>query len=133
MAKSAPMPDVLVMGEHPSAYLCAALLRQKGGLDVLHTTLPHEHPPDRLITINPEFFDLHKLLEPLRKKLKLTAVWGLQFIGDDANLVSEPHRDKSAAAYVGTYREVRAAMEKVASSEGVRCVKPKTIEVAHAD
>src|SRR5687768_2715435 len=100
MAKSAPVPDVLVMGEHPAAYFCAALLRQKGTLNVLHATLPHEQPPDRLVTINPEFFTLHKLLEPLKKKLKLTAVWGVQFLGDDATAVSEPHRDKSAAAYV---------------------------------
>ncbi len=121
------------MGEHPAAYLCAALLRQKGGVEVVHATLPHEHPPDRLITINPRFFDLHKLIEPLRKKLKLTPIWGLQFIGDDATLVSEPHRDKSAAAHVTTYRDVRSAMEKLAAAEGVRCVKPKTVEVLHAD
>jgi flavin-dependent dehydrogenase len=133
MPKQAPVPDVLVMGEHPAAYFCAALLRQKGALEVLHATLPHEHPPDRLVTINPEFFTLHKLLEPLRKRLKLTSVFGLQFLGDEANLVSEPHRDKSASAYVTTYRDVRAALEKVAGAEGVRCVKPKTVEVLHAD
>jgi hypothetical protein len=127
------MPDVIVMGEHPAAYLCALLLRQKGALNVVHATLPHEHPPDRLVTINPEFFDLHKVLEPLKKKLKLSAVWGLQFVGDDASLISEPHRDKSVAAYVGTYRDVRAALEKLACVEGVRCVKPKSVEVVHAD
>lgn len=121
------------MGEHPSAYLCATMLRQKGASDVLHVTLPHERPPDRLVTINPEFFQLHKLLEPLRKKLKLTTVWGLQFLGDDANLVSEPHRDRSPAAFVATYRDVRAALEKIATAEGVRCVKPKTVEITHAD
>ncbi len=121
------------MGEHPAAYLCAALLRQKGALQVLHATLPHEQPPDRLVTINPEFFDLHKLLEPLKKKLKLTPVWGLQFLGDEASLVSEPHRDKSPAAYVATYRDARAAMEKIASDEGVRCVKAKAVNVIHAD
>src|SRR5688500_5293149 len=133
MPKSAPMPDVIVMGEHPAAYLCALLLRQKGALNVVHATLPHEHPPDRLVTINPEFFDLHKVLEPLKKKLKLSAVWGLQFVGDDANLISEPHRDKSVAAYVGTYRDVRAALEKLGLAEGLRCLKPKSVEVVHAD
>lgn len=121
------------MGEHPAAYLCAALLRQKGGIEVVHATLPHEHPPDRLVTINPDFFTLHKSLEPLKKKLKLTSIWGLQFIGDDAGLVSEPHRDKSAAAYVATYRDVRAAMEKLTAGEAVRCVKPKAVDVLHAD
>ncbi len=121
------------MGEHPAAYLCAALLRQKGALEVVHLTLPHEHPPDRLVTINPEFFDLHKLLEPLKKTLKLTPVWSLQFLGDDASLVSELHRGKAPAAYIATYRDVRAAMEKLARGEGVRCVKPKTLDVTHAD
>jgi flavin-dependent dehydrogenase len=133
MKKTAPAPDVLVIGEHPAAYLCATLLRQKGTLEVLHATLPHERPPDRLVTINPEFFQLHKLLEPLRKKLDLTAVWGLQFLGDEVSLVSEPHRDKSPAAFVAMYRDVRAAMEKIAMAEGVRCVKPRTVEISHAD
>src|SRR5687767_10381722 len=117
MAKQAPVTDVIVMGEHPAAYLCAALLRQKGGIEVVHATLPHEPPHDRLVTINPEFFDLHKLLEPLKKKLKLTPVWGLQFLGDDATLVSEPHRDRAPCAYVGSYRDVRAALEKLACGE----------------
>jgi flavin-dependent dehydrogenase len=133
MPKSAPVPDVIVMGEHPAAYLCAVLLRQRGALNVVHTCLPHEHPPDRLVTINPDFFDLHQLLQPLKKKLKLSAVWGLQFLGDDASLISEPHRDKSPLAYVATYRDVRSALEKLACTEGVRCVKPKTVEVLHAD
>src|SRR5687768_8384694 len=133
MPKTAPMPDVIVMGEHPAAYLCALLLRQKGALDVVHTCLPHEHPPDRLVTINPEFFDLHKLLEPLKKKLKLSAVWGLQFLGDEASLISEPHRDKAPSAYVTTYRDVRSSLEKLACAEGVRCVRPKIVEVVHAD
>lgn len=127
------MPHVLVMGEHPAAYLCASLLRQKGGVEVLHATVPHEHPPDRLVTINPEFFGLHKLLDPLKKKLKLTPIWGLQFIGDDAGLISEPHRDKSPAAYVTTYRDARAALEKLATDEGARCIKPRSVDVLHAD
>ena len=133
MAKRAPATDVIVMGEHPAAYLCAATLRQKGGIEVVHATLPHESPPDRLVTINPEFFQLHKLLEPLKKKLKLTPVWGLQFLGDDATLVSEPHRDRAACAYVASYRDVRAALEKLAGGEGVRCVKAKTLDITHAN
>lgn len=121
------------MGEHPSAYFAAALLRQKGAFAVVHATLPHEHPPDRLVTINPDFFDLHPLLAPLRKRLKLTAVWGVQFLGDEQNLASEPHRDKSASAYVASYRDVRSALEKIATAEGARCVKPKIVEVTRAD
>ena len=132
MPKSPPVLDVIVMGEHPAAYLCAALLRQKGSLEVLHATLPHEHPPDRLVTVNPELFDLHALLAPLRKKLKTTTVWGLQFLADDEQ-ASEPHRDKSPPALVATYRDVRAVMEKLAAGEGARCVKPKEVEVTHAD
>src|SRR5215204_1901711 len=85
MAKSpAPPPcDVLVLGEHPAAYLTAALLRQGGKLHVLHSCLPDERVPDRLVLVNPEMFDLHALLGPLRRKLDTTSIYGLHFLSDD--------------------------------------------------
>jgi hypothetical protein len=70
---------VLVLGEHPATYLSAVLLRQKTKLRVVHTTIPGEAEPDRLVIINPSFFTLHPLLEPLRRKLDLVSVYGLQF------------------------------------------------------
>src|SRR5438445_5563858 len=82
MAKQAPQIDVLVLGQHPCAYLAAELLHCKGGVNVAHATIPADNPPDRLVIVNPQLFALHKPLEKLRKKLELTAVWGAVFLGD---------------------------------------------------
>ena len=51
MAKANPPLDVLILGEHPSAYLAAALLLTKPGINVAHATIPGEHAPDRLVSI----------------------------------------------------------------------------------
>src|SRR5689334_15679432 len=67
MPKSDSQFDVLVLGEHPAASFCAALLRFKSKLRVLHALLPGESWPDRLVVINPALFELHPLLEPVRK------------------------------------------------------------------
>ncbi len=42
MAKNDPQTDVLVLGEHPSAYLAAALLASQSKLRVVHTTIPDD-------------------------------------------------------------------------------------------
>src|SRR5882724_10676115 len=94
MAKSEPQLDVLVLGDHPAAYLCAALLKHKTKLRVLHSTLPGESAPDRLVLINPELFSLHPLTEPLRRKMDLTGVYGVRFLADGAETASE-HRTRS--------------------------------------
>jgi flavin-dependent dehydrogenase len=131
MAK-APIPpvvDVLVLGEHPAAYLAAALLKHKSKLHVLHATLPDEHPPaDRLVLLNPAMFDLHPLLAPVRRKLESTSVYGLQFLADDPSTRSE-HRAKSIMALVASYKDVRTAFQKVAAAEDVEFVTPKTLDV----
>jgi flavin-dependent dehydrogenase len=137
MAKIPPTPpllDVLVLGEHPAAYLTAALLKHKSKLNVLHATLPDERPPDRLVLINPELFDLHPLLHPLKRKLETTAVYGLQFLSSatDAATRSE-HRAKSILSLVGHYKDVRTAFQKLATSEGVEFVNPKHVQVHRID
>src|SRR4051812_37679815 len=130
MAKSVPQPavDVLVLGEHPAAYLTAALLKQKSKLNVVHATLPDDRPPDRLVLINPELFDLHPLLGPLRRKLETNSIYGLQFLSDDPNTRSE-HRAKSILALVAAYKDLRSAFQKLAAAEGVELVMPKTLDV----
>jgi hypothetical protein len=127
MAKTLPDADVLVLGEHPSTYLSAALLRQKTKLRVVHTTIPGEAEADRLVVINPQFFTLHPLLEPLRRKLDLVAVYGLQFLSDDPSVRSE-YRSKSALSYVASYKQVRAEVSKVADAQGVELETPKQPE-----
>jgi hypothetical protein len=89
-APTPPVVDVLVLGEHPAAYLAAALLKHKSKLHVCHATLPTEHvAPDRLVLLNPALFDLHPLLAPVRRKLETTSIYGLQFLADDPATRSE--------------------------------------------
>ena len=132
MAKSDPQLDVLVLGEHPAAYLCAALLKNKSKLRVLHSTLPHESWPDRLVIINPELFELHPLLEPMARKLEMTALYGIRFLADSAQTSSE-HRSRSAMVYSTTYKAVRTAMIKLAESQEVEMATPKTVQIHRAD
>ena len=134
MAKPAPdrRADVLVLGEHPATYLTAALLRQKTKLRVVHATIPEEENPDRLVIINPSFFSLHPLLEPLRRKLDMTTVYGLQFLSDDPAVRSE-YRSKSALAYVAAYKQVRSEMAKVAAAQDVELETPKELHIHRLD
>jgi len=128
MAKPEPQLDVLVLGEHPCAYLAGALLKQKSKLNVLHATIPDDHTPDRLVLINPALFDLHPLLSPLKRKLNLTSVYGLQFLSDDPDVRSE-HRSRSAMAFVTSAKDFRSAMIKLAEAEGVELVSPKQLSI----
>jgi hypothetical protein len=132
MAKHETQLDVLVLGEHPAAYLCAALLKFKSKLRVLHATIPGEHWPERLVILNPELFDLHPLMEPLRKKIEMVTVYGLRFLADTAGLGSE-HRSRSAMAHVASYRAMRMALLKLAEAQDVEMVVPKTLEIRRLD
>jgi flavin-dependent dehydrogenase len=132
MAKTESQLDVLVLGEHPAAYLCAALLKHKTKLRVLHSTLPHESRPDRLHVVNPALFDLHPLMEPLRRKVEMTAVYGLKFIADAPGVGSE-HRSRSAMAQVATYKSLRAALIKLAEGQDVEMATPKVVQIHRAD
>src|SRR5947199_10734429 len=109
MPKNSDRCDVLIMGGHPCAYLAAALLRNKSSLRIVHLTLPGEELPERLVSINPAWFDLHKLLAPLERKLNLSPVYGLHFLSDDPNLASE-YRTRGIAAHVALFSELRDAL-----------------------
>ena len=139
-AKVAPAPppppalkaDVLVLGSHPSAYLAAILLHAGGKLGVVHSTIPDDQGGDRLVVINPDFFSLHPLLEPLRRKLEMTPVYGLQFLSDNPSVKSE-HRSKPALAYVACYRDVQAEMARLAAAQGVSLMTPKQFQIHRLD
>jgi flavin-dependent dehydrogenase len=132
MARQAVQADVLVLGEHPSAYLAAALLRHKSKLAVLHSTIPGQAWPDRLVRINSELFDLHELLTPLRRKLDLAATYGVKFLSEDASTASE-HRARSAMVYISSYKQIRAAVTKLAEQQDVELLNPKTLQIQHVD
>ena len=125
--------DALVLGEHPAAHLAAALLRHKTRLRVAHAAIPGENlSEDRLVIVNPALFALHPLLEPLKRKLEATAVYGLQFLSDDPATRSE-HRSKTAMAYVSTYKGVRSALAAVAKAQEVEQLTPKSLEILRLD
>lgn len=128
MAKLLPNPDVLVMGSHPAAYLCAALLRQKSKLSVIHLTIPHESSGDRLTLINPALFGLHSLLENLRRKMEARPIYGLQFLADDRGALSE-FRSRSLVSLVAQLRDVRTAMFDLAKACEVEFAVPKHVQV----
>lgn len=132
MAKRDSHIDVLVLGDHPAAYLAAALLAHKSKETVLHSTIPHRPSVDRLVMINPAFFDLHPLLEGTRRRIHSRSVYGLQFLADDPAIRTE-HRARRAVGCVAQLRDVRAAMESLARSQGVAMVNPRNLEIHRVD
>lgn len=132
MPKSDRHIDVLVLGEHPAAYLAAAMLRHKTKYRILHSTIPTEQTPDRLVIINPALFGLHALLEPLRRKIEGRAVYGLRFLADDPAVGSE-YRSKSTVACIGSYKDVRKAMQAVAEQQEVEFATPRRVQVHRVD
>ena len=132
MAKSKDLVDVLVLGEHPCAYLAADLLAAKPPLRVVHCTIPDERVADRLVLINPQLFALHKPLEKLRKKLSLTGICGLDLLADDGATRGE-YRCKTPAALVGSYAQVRKALCQQARESGVKLLTPKSLAIRRVD
>ncbi len=132
MAKQALQADVLVLGEHPAAYLAAALLRHKSKLTVLHSTVPGQGWPDRLVRINPALFELHDLLAPLKRKLRLASTYGLQFLSQDGQTRSE-YRSRGMVIGITSYKQVRTSLAKLAEQQGVQCFNPRTLEIQQVD
>jgi hypothetical protein len=129
MSKTRPQPDVLVLGSHPSCYLAAALL-QDAKVGVTHATIPGETIPDRLVLINPKFFELHKLTEALKKFA--VPMQRLMFLADDGTTSSE-YDAKSVCAYVGDYERIRDATIEQAHRAKIDLVEPKSIEIRGLD
>lgn len=132
MAKSEHQVDVLVLGDHPAAYLAAALLRHKSKFRIVHSTIPGETWPDRLVMLNPAFYDLHPLVEGLKRKLETRGTYGLQFLADDPAIKSE-YRSKSVTAAVGSFREVRQTLREIAEREEVDLYTARDLRVHRVD
>lgn len=128
MNKSQASFDVLVLGNHPASYFAALLLRQKDALRVGHCSLPDEKDIDRLCVVNPALFSLHPSLEPLKKKLAATGVWGVEFLSDDGTTRSE-YRAKSSIATVLSCHALRDAVQKLAAKAGVVFFSPDSAPV----
>jgi flavin-dependent dehydrogenase len=131
MAKSSPQPDVLVLGEHPCAYLAAALLKA-AQVRVIHGKIPGEEHPDRLVVINPAVFALHPFLEKAKAAIDLVDLNGLQFLADDPATASE-YRDKSVAAHIASFKQVRTAMCKIAEEHEIKAQGGDVLEIHGVD
>lgn len=131
MAKSRPQPDVVVLGSHPCCHLASLLLRE-AGVAVAQASIPDEHPPDRLVLINPKFFELHKLLESMRHTMNLSPIYGLRFLSNDRESASE-YLDKSIAGYIGSYGQICKAIAQSAQKEKLESIGTRTLEIRGAD
>jgi flavin-dependent dehydrogenase len=131
-AKQTEPVDVLILGDHPCAYLAGALLRQKSKLRIVQATLDDHEADDRLVTINPAMFDLHPLLEHLKKTLPATPVYGLRFLSDNADTASE-HRVKSAVTLIARYIDVRDRIVALAAPEGVEYLANQPVQIHRVD
>ena len=132
MAKTNAQPDVLVLGQHPCAYLAACIMLEKPGVSVAHSTIPGDTPPDRLVIINPQLFSLHKPLEKIKKKLELTPVYGATFLSDDPAMRGE-WCSKTVVAYIGCYNDIRKQLAALAKEAGAKCHAPKVLNVDHVN
>jgi flavin-dependent dehydrogenase len=133
MAKTAPKPpDMLVLGDHPCAYLASAILAESKTLRLSQAIIPGEKVVDRLVTINPAFFELHKILAPLKSKLDLQPIHGLKFLADNP-AISSSHVHQSVAAYVASYKQLRSEMQKLAQNAGVEFRQPAKLQIRQLD
>jgi len=132
MTKAAASFDVLVLGEHPSAFLAAAILASGRKLRIAHSTIPTDLAPDRLVLLNPALFRLHPLLKSLPRHLDSRGIFGVQFLADDPPTRSE-YRARSAVALVAWYRQVRDAIRDIAHKQGVQLHAPRTIQLHGID
>jgi len=127
--------DILVLGEHPSTYFAAAMLRARPSLVVVHATIPGGAArtwDDQLVLLNPDFFQLHPLLAPLARKVAMTRIYGLRFLGDSEQNQSQ-HRAKSAMGMIARHGDVRDALARLAEQSGAVLHKPANLHIAHID
>ena len=87
---------------------------------------------NRLVIVNPALFELHPILQNLRRKIDLQPVYGLQFLSDEPGTRSE-YRSKAAVVHVSTYKSVRQAMMKLAADHQVEMLTPKQFQIHRLD
>jgi flavin-dependent dehydrogenase len=130
-AKLSKPIDVLVVGDHPCAYLAAMLLGHKSDLRVVHA--PGESTTDdRLVTLNPAIFDLHPLLAGLKQRLPTTSIYGLNFLSDQADTASE-HRAKSIVSYIARYSDVQEKIAAIFNTKGIESIPGSSVRIDRVD
>jgi flavin-dependent dehydrogenase len=132
MPKAPTQPDVLVLGSHPASYFAAMLLRDDPKVAVLHARIPGEQVVDRLVFVNPAFFELHKLLTTLKKKLDLQPVYGLRFLANESSISSE-FAGKSIVGYVASFLQIQEAVVQLAQKEKVPMAEAGEVQIDRLD
>lgn len=132
MAKLPDQADVLVLGDHPSSFLAATLLRQKSKLRVVHASFSRTGDADRLVRINPALFDLHPILSPLKRKIAQTVLYGVQFLSSDGQMRSE-WRERGTVITVADMKSVRDEMTALADDHAVHLCQAKSLSIEAID
>lgn len=126
MAKSRAPLEVLVIGSHPSAYLCALLLHNAEIR--VQLAAPAPSAPDRLVHLNPAFFALDEITRSLRDDLEITEYRGLVFLGDkpgSKGIYDQP----SPVVGVTRYSSVERALRRLVDRAKIPVSMPKEIDV----
>lgn len=116
-------PAVVIVGSHPAAWLCALFLHDaKVSVAVIEDGM---RSPDRLVTLNPAFFNLHKGLDVLRATLPATPIDRVRFLGhgdsDATSHASGARGEKEAPlTFLTPLAEVREQLKRLALGAGVR-------------
>jgi hypothetical protein len=126
-APKALAAEVVVLGSHPACYLAAALLVE-AGVSTIQASIPGETSPDRLVLINPRFFDLHRSLGALKRELELAPIHGLRFVSDNAGVASE-HAGKSIVGHVASFDEVLRKVRSIAERAGIPLLTSDNLDV----
>jgi hypothetical protein len=131
-AKSSGAYDVVVVGDHPSASLAAALLSNKNirriGLIPMRGALPE----DRLVTLNPALFDLHPMLAPLQAAIPSDPVHGVRFLSNEPGIHGEHFVDKPSI-FVAKYTDVRSAFATLTELPGIELMRGDGLQVERID
>jgi flavin-dependent dehydrogenase len=114
-------PSVLIVGSHPAAWLCALFLHDaKVNVAVIEAGT---RSLDRLVTLNPAFFNLHKRLNGLRDTLPVTPINRARFLGHD-NTDATSHEKKGEKVgpltFITPLSAIRKQLKWLALDGGVR-------------
>lgn len=117
-------PAVLVVGAHPAAWLCALYLQDaRVNVAIVEAGEPSL---ERLVTLNPAFFKLHKALERVRTTLPVTPVRQVRFLGAegaDARSQEPKTANTPELTLVTPLSAVREQLKALALEQGVRVLE----------
>lgn len=123
--------DAVVVGEHPSASLAAALLAARGRR-VVHLARRETKPVRRLAWLSPAFFDLDKALAGMRRRLSLTPLRGMTLLGDRPEQRGQ-FLTRSASAFVVDSGDFAAESNALAKRAGTSVHACQAVRVEAVD